>query len=574
MAANRRRFFYLPLLLFPLLAFAIFEGYLQSRFYPGAKLAGLDLGGLTYFQAEQKLRARIGNLPANWCFRWQKNRWCFPAASLKFAPQMQPSLDKAWQLGRQNSWPQRIRQQLSLWRQPRDLGLVYRVDWPMFDRQIATIAAELRQPAIPPTLKNEGLTVKVEPGRQGRELNLRRLKKMIANYLRQGKLPKELPLPVEETGHFYQPQQLERARQRAMKLRGKTIVLQSSRGTFVIDDRELVRLVGFDSLWSEREIDSYLRAIAVDVDVSARDALFQFKKGRAVAFRPARSGWQLQKLIARKAIEGCLQQLAAGRKRCLVDLKLKEIKPKITTAASNRLGIRELVAEGKSYFHGSSLNRIYNLTLASQRLNGILVAPGETFSFNRALGEISAATGFKSAYVIQNGRTILGDGGGVCQVSTTLFRAILNAGLPVVERHAHAYRVHYYEEKSPLGLDATVFAPSVDLKFKNDYQSYLLIQTRVDPQRAILLFQLYGSRDGRQVDISPPRTWGWRPAPPPRYQDDPALPLGTIKQIDWAAAGIKVAVDWTVRRQGEILRQQTFFSNYQPWQAIFLRGIR
>ncbi len=578
MAINWRRWWFIrpPLLLLAifLLAILFFESYYQQRFYPGVKLAGLDLGGRDYGQAETVLRQHLAKLPSSWCFRWQKNSWCFANAGFGFAYQLRSSLDRAWQLGRQGSWPQRFWKQLRLWRRPRDLDLAYQINRPDFEQKLALIAADLRQPAIPPTLKVSGQTVEVEKGRRGRELDRQRLEEEVKMALRRGRLPKAFVLPVKATGRFYPPEQLATARQRALKLLSKTMVLQSERGTFVISGRELVRLVGFGQDWSPPGIDDYLKAIAVDVEAPARDALFQFKRGRVVAFRPAQIGWRLPRAPAREAMIGCLQQLAAGKSHCLVDLKLVKVMPKITTANSNRLGIRELVAEGKSYFHGSSLNRIHNLSLASQRLNGMLIAPGETFSFNKAVGEISAATGFKSAYIIQNGRTILGDGGGVCQVSTTLFRALLHAGLPIVERHAHAYRVHYYEEKSPLGLDATVFAPSVDLKFKNDYSSYLLIQTKVDARQASLLFQIYGSRDGRRVSISPTRSWDWRPAPPPRYQDDPTLPPGAVKQVDWAAAGIKVAVDWVVRRQGKILRQQTFFSNYRPWRAVFLRGPR
>src|SRR6185369_9618298 len=119
-----------------------------------------------------------------------------------------------------------------------------------------------------------------------------------------------------------------------------------------------------------------------------------------------------------------------------------------------------------------------------------------------------------------------GDGGGVCQVSTTLFRAALNAGLPIVERHAHAYRVGYYEEDSPPGFDATVYVPSVDLKFKNDTDHYLLIQTVIDPQELRLTFNLYGTKDDRKVTVTTPVVTNFRPAPADLYQDDPTLPKG------------------------------------------------
>ena len=140
--------------------------------------------------------------------------------------------------------------------------------------------------------------------------------------------------------------------------------------------------------------------------------------------------------------------------------------------------------------------------MATSRLNGVLVAPGEEFSFNKALGDVSAGTGYQQAYVIKGGRTVLGDGGGVCQVSTTLFRALLNAGLPITERRAHSYRVGYYEQGFPPGLDATVYYPTTDLKFKNDTSNHILIQSRVEGVK--LIFDIYGPDDGRKVVMEGP----------------------------------------------------------------------
>ena len=168
----------------------------------------------------------------------------------------------------------------------------------------------------------------------------------------------------------------------------------------------------------------------------------------------------------------------------------------------------------------------------------------------------------------------MGDGGGVCQVSTTLFRAILNAGLPVVERHAHAYRVGYYEEDSPPGIDATIYSPSVDLKFKNDTNNYILIQSQVDLDNYALNFSLYGTKDGREVSMTTPVVTNQTPPPPDLYQDDPTLPVGTIQQTDFAAWGADVYFTRTVTKDGKVIIYDKFVSNFQPWQAIYLRGTK
>ena len=206
-------------------------------------------------------------------------------------------------------------------------------------------------------------------------------------------------------------------------------------------------------------------------------------------------------------------------------------------------------------------------------MHGVLIAPGEVISYNKIVGDISASTGWQAAYIIKDGRTVLGDGGGVCQGSTTLFRAAMDAGLPILERQAHAYRVHYYEEGGyKPGIDATVFAPSVDLKIKNDTPGYLLIQTTIDLKKLTLAIDLYGTSDGRKAQISDHKILSQSPAPPALYQDDPTLPKGVTKQVDWSASGAKTVFTYKVIRGNETLINQQFISNFRPWQAVYLVG--
>ena len=185
---------------------------------------------------------------------------------------------------------------------------------------------------------------------------------------------------------------------------------------------------------------------------------------------------------------------------------------------------------------------------------------------------MSVLTGYKQAYIIQDGKTVLGDGGGVCQVSTTLFRAVLNSGLSIVERAAHSYRVGYYEQNSGPGLDATVYSPTTDFKFKNDTPANILIQTIYEPKIYKLTVEVYGTSDSRVASTTKPVVTSSTPPPEDLYMDDPTLPVGTVKQVDYKSWGAKVIFDYTVTRNGETLYQKKFVSNYKPWQAKFLRG--
>lgn len=328
--------------------------------------------------------------------------------------------------------------------------------------------------------------------------------------------------------------------------------------------------------YDEPKLSRLLEKMAEKIDIPPQEALFQFTGGLVTAFRPSADGQAVDIAAAKKTMDSTFSLLDSGTIPPVVkiDLVVKPVGPKVTTSQANDLGIKELLGKGTSRFSGSITNRIHNIQLAAGRLNGILVAPDEEFSFNNALGDVSKFTGYKEAYVIKDGRTVLGDGGGVCQVSTTFFRALLNAGLPILERHAHSYRVAYYEQNSPVGLDASVYAPSWDLKFKNDTGNYLLIQSRVDPKAATLTFELYGTSDGRAVTMSKPVIKNRVPPPEDLYQDDPNLPKGEIKQIDWKAEGADVSFSRTVKRGGEVLISETFSSHYQPWQAVYLRGTR
>ncbi len=239
-----------------------------------------------------------------------------------------------------------------------------------------------------------------------------------------------------------------------------------------------------------------------------------------------------------------------------------------------KYGIHALLAEGTSSYKGSASARIHNLTLAAERTDGVLVPPGETYSFNNTVGEISAATGFATAYVISNGRTVLGDGGGVCQTSTTLFRAVLNAGLPVVTRHPHAYRVYYYEQDMPAGFDASVYQPGLDFRFQNDTANYILVTTSANTDESTLSFKLYGTPDGRQVELSEAILVNVVAPPEPLYQDDPTLEKGVTKQVDFSAWGGTASFDRTVTRGNEVLYEDTFTTRYQPWRAIYLVGTK
>lgn len=316
----------------------------------------------------------------------------------------------------------------------------------------------------------------------------------------------------------------------------------------------------------------HLDYLADKYNKEPENALFKYENGRVTAFKIEKNGLEIKKDDALDFFERLVLQSPHLSKIPPVEIGEKIIKPAITLSVINNFGIVEKIGEGRSDYTGSIPGRVHNVLLASSKFDGVLIPKGATFSFNEIIGDISAATGYQPAYIIKNGQTVLGDGGGVCQVSTTLFRAALDTGLPILERTAHTYRVHYYEQDRKPGFDATVFSPSVDLKFKNDTPAHILIQREVDKQNHRLAFIMYGKQDGRTVEISEVKLYDLKPAPEPLYQDDPTLKKGIIKQVDWAAPGTKTKFHYRVVKEGKIVVDQDFFSNYRAWRAVYLIG--
>lgn len=328
--------------------------------------------------------------------------------------------------------------------------------------------------------------------------------------------------------------------------------------------------------YTDDQLKKVVEPINKKIEVKPVDALFNFQNGKVVTFRLPKEGraMDIDKLKQEVYANMLAVALSDSPHTITIHIPTTIIKPNTTTAEGSDLGITELIADGTSLFQGSIENRVFNISLAASRLNGVLVPPGHTFSFVKTLGDISTNTGYKQAYVIENGKTVLGDGGGICQVSTTLFRAALSAGLPIVERNPHAYRVGYYEQDSGPGIDAAVYYPSVDMKFKNDTGHHILIQSYVDLAQSRITFELYGTKDNREVSITKPVVTSETPAPEPLYQDDPTLPKGEVKQVDFAAAGANVYFTRTVTKDGEKTLSDKFVSNYRPWQAIYMRGTK
>ena len=240
----------------------------------------------------------------------------------------------------------------------------------------------------------------------------------------------------------------------------------------------------------------YLDGLAGKTDRDPQDARLQTDGGQVSVFSLSQDGIKLDKEKSLQILGDYFKNSSASGS---VALAYNIIKPDISTDSIDNLGITSLIGEGTSNFGNSPKNRIHNLTLGAQKLNGVLIKPGEEFSFLKTLGPVDESTGYLPELSIVGNQTELEFGGGMCQVSTTAFRAAIYSGLKITSRTPHAYPVSYY---NPQGMDATVYIPAPDLKFINNTPGYILIQTKI--VGTILTFDFYGTDDGRKTTVIGP----------------------------------------------------------------------
>lgn len=309
--------------------------------------------------------------------------------------------------------------------------------------------------------------------------------------------------------------------------------------------------VGFDTV----KTSAYLEELRPKIDVVPQNAKFSLTSGKVKEFQTSVVGRSLDVPNSLAAMEAKL----IDKKESTAELVVMETEPATNQVAPNQLGIKELVAEASTNFRGSPTNRRFNINYGAKILNGLLIKPDDEFSLVKALGVIDAAHGWKSELVIKGTRIKPEYGGGLCQVGTTMFRVILDAGLPVLERSNHSLRISYYEP--PIGLDATIYEPKPDLRFKNDYANYLLLQTEVSGDN--LIFRFYGTTDGRTVDLPTPKVYNRTPIPPTTTVEVDDLKPGVKECQAPGHPGADATATYTVTKSDGTKTTQTFQSHYR-----------
>lgn len=253
-----------------------------------------------------------------------------------------------------------------------------------------------------------------------------------------------------------------------------------------------------------------------------------------------------------------------------VVLPVREIQPTVTVLDPelSSLGIRDIVTIGESNFAGSPIPRRHNIAIGLSKFNGHLIPQGEVFSFDEVLGRVDASTGYWKELVIMGEHTLPEYGGGLCQVSTTAYRGVWEHGFPIVARKNHSFAVSYY---APQGSDATIYPPNIDMKFKNDGPSALLIQTHQENNHAYFIY--YGTRDTRSSMVIGPYTWDYRAAPPDRVEYTTEIAPGEQRKASDRHGGLKAVWSRVLSPGNADEKTETVYSFYQARGFVTQIGI-
>ncbi len=561
-----------------------------GRIFPGVTVAGIDISGMTPNDAAFKLSQML-SFPNDGkiVFRTEENIWIASPTELGMVFDPTASAMTAYQSGRSGNLISALMLQIESARRGIDLPPKIIFDQRVAYNYLQIIAVQINQPVIDANLSLEGTDVVSRSGQIGRALNIDATMIYLDAQL-QSFRDGEVPLIVQQIT----PRIIDVASQvnSARNILSKPLILtvpnhkDGDPGPWTYDIPVLAKMlianielvdnryemkVGLDPT-SLRII---LNDLKVYVDRQPANARFVFNDETRL-IEPIRASEVGRVLDVDASILAINEALLRGEHK--IGIVVFEQQPKVAdNAIGAEIGITELVAQGTTYFYGSSAERIQNITAAAERFHGVLVAPNETFSMGAYLGDISLENGFAEALIIYGGRTIKGVGGGVCQVSTTLFRTVFLGGYPIVERYSHAYRVSYYEktinggiDPNLAGIDATVYFPLVDFKFLNDTPYWMLMETYVDDGK--ITWKIYSTSDGRTVAWDTTGPINTVPPPAPVFEENAELEADQIKQVDFAAQGAEIIVNRTVWRNGQIYFADKFQTQYEPWAAVCQYG--
>jgi vancomycin resistance protein YoaR len=528
----------------------------SDRLAEGTSIAGVDVGGLSPAAATKLLRhksAALAHVPV--VFTAAGRRFPIAPATLGVKVDWAATVDEAAARGGGFDLVRGYRR-LELHLFPDDVAPHIQAWYAAVDYELTLLSRKLDHAYRDATLVRKGLHISIVPGASGRTLDHAAARQAIVAALASfSRASVALPVHVERP-HATVASLVSRQRL-ATRIVSAPVTLVAGQTRLRLPRWRMATMLDLSTLrFSGPAADTWFRRLANQLDHPAKDATFAVS-GSSVRVVPAQPGIVVD-------VPTSAARIVAAAKRPsnrITTVALVQEAPTRSTAAATAMHITGQVGSYETIYGGDP-NRIHNVQLVAHLVDGTLIAPGSTFSFNGTTGERTAAKGFLEAPVIVNGELQTGLGGGVCQVSTTVFNAAYEAGLPITERTNHALYISHY----PLGRDATVDYPDVDLKFVNDTGHWLLLRTFVGASS--LTVSLYGTRQHRRVETVSHPLVVVAPAPVQKTVDATLKP-GEVVVDDSGVPAQSTSVERKVfAADGKLLSDQTWYSSYRAEPEI------
>ncbi|MFA5069665.1 MAG: VanW family protein [Patescibacteria group bacterium] len=572
-------FFVLAVLVF---TYAYFYHIVYAqKFYPGFKIGENDLAGKNYLEGLNLINAYTREVnEKGLIFKYGTEEVAvLPAVSAEdsdltfeiFKFDEEGTANEAYDYGRKGIWYQNILAHFNALVSGVKVRLRYELNEAELEKILRDNFAQFEQPALDAHLKVLAFgQYEITPEKEGTVLDF-------SSSIRQARAQmegiKNDPINIALVTDYPQIKQSETGpayNQITPLLSLAPLILAYGDKKWEISRENLQKFIDFKYedqkvvLGLNAEFANYLtEKIAKEIERPVKEGKFEIKEGKVTEFQESEPGLtvDVEKTIAD------MENAIFDNNETTAALAVKEAPPVVTTESINELGIKELIGRGESNFKGSPKNRRHNIAVGAATLHGLLVKPGEEFSLVKALGKIEASTGYLQELVIKGNKTIPEYGGGLCQIGTTAFRLALNTGLPILERKPHSYRVSYYE---PAGMDATIYDPKPDLRFTNNTGHYLLWQTRIEGDN--LIFEFYGTPDGRKVEITKPVLSNFVSPGPTKIVETTNLAPGQRKCTEKAHTGASAVFYRTITAVSGEQIKETWSSVYKPWQEVCLVG--
>jgi vancomycin resistance protein YoaR len=540
-----------------------------SRLANGVRIAGVDVGGKTPRQARSILERRadaLASVPVT--FRVGSRTWQLQPRHLGIRVDWHAAVDAVRRQGN-GFGPLRGFRRLDLRFFGADVAPPTQVYDVALEDKLNEISAAVNVPHREASIVLRGLRPEVVPSRTGHLLDRHAAAATIVRALASlNREPVGLPIQIDRPKITAGDLRVAQAQVRTALSASVHLTLGATRWNLrppriarvlelPADGRRDVRIGGAGAT-------SWFAALAKRVDRPPADADWAVGKS-GIRVIPDRSGHVLDVARSTKALLGAA--LVTAPELRSANLTVESVSADRTTADARAMDINGLVASYQT-FYGGEPNRIHNVQLVSHLVDKHVIAPGETFSFNGTTGARTEDKGFLEAPVIINGELKTGLGGGVCQVSTTVFNAAYEAGLPIVSRTNHALYISHY----PQGRDATVNYPDTDLKFTNDTGHWILLRTWVGSSS--LTVALYGTPVHRRVvsETSPLVVTG---PPPVKRIKDPSLFVGQTVVEESGSSSLKTSNERKVYdADGKLLFDTTFYSSYRGEMKVIRVGIK